>query len=112
MEFSSWLPTFYDDFLAILDTELKWAASHLPEQYPAVVLRLLTALFTRTGKGFRSRMEASLASGESLPRQIFQICNDSTLYLIHTAFKNRQRFMHSLHNTSQVHGPSVIVKHK
>ena len=82
IEFSSWLPTFFDEVLTIIGAELKWAASHLPEQFPAVVLHLLTAFFSRISKSFRSRMEAALASGESLcshsAKQTFSACTPST----------------------------------
>ncbi len=62
-EFTSWLPSFFEDFATAVAAELKWAASHIPEQFPEAVLHLLTAFFSRISKSFRSRIEASLSSG-------------------------------------------------
>ena len=62
-EFTSWLPSFFEDFLTAVAAELKWAASHIPEQYPEAVLHLLTAFFSRISKSFRSRIETALSSG-------------------------------------------------
>ena len=63
VEFASWLPTFFDDLLGSVRVEAKWAASHLPEQFPQAVLQLVATLFSRIDKSFRSRTDAALDSG-------------------------------------------------
>jgi len=67
VEFASWLATFFDELLGSVRVEVKWAASHLPEQFPQAVLQLVTTFFSRIEKPFRTRTEAALESGQYSP---------------------------------------------
>ena len=76
-EFSSWLPIFYDQFLAAIAVELKWTAGHIPEQYPEAVLNLVATFFSRVSKGFGTRIDTSLSTGTHSPRSSLHYAQSS-----------------------------------
>ena len=62
-DFPSWLPDFFEVILAATNSELRWCASILPDLHPSLVLHLLSALFTKIAKSFRSRLMSVCAQG-------------------------------------------------
>ncbi|KAJ8768181.1 hypothetical protein K2173_021121 [Erythroxylum novogranatense] len=63
--FSSWLPSFYDELLLYLEQEWKWCVVAFPEDYKALVPKLLIETMTALGASFVSRI--NLATGEVVP---------------------------------------------
>ncbi|KAK9829565.1 hypothetical protein WJX72_006519 [[Myrmecia] bisecta] len=57
--FATWLGTFYDEVLSATEAEAHWCASVLPDQHPQLVLRLLSSLFQKIDKAFRSRLASA-----------------------------------------------------
>ncbi|XP_027163685.1 conserved oligomeric Golgi complex subunit 7 [Coffea eugenioides] len=63
--FSSWLPSFYDELLLYLEQEWKWCILAFPEDYRALVPKLLIETMTAIGQSFVSRI--NLATGDVVP---------------------------------------------
>ena len=65
-DFPSWLPDFFEVILAATNSELRWCALVLPDLHPQLVLHLLSALFNKISKSFRSRLMSACAQGAKL----------------------------------------------
>lgn len=65
ISFSSWLPSFYDELLLYLEQEWKWCMIAFPDDYKALVPKLLTEIMSTVNTSFVSRV--NLASGEAVP---------------------------------------------
>ena len=63
--FAAWLPSFYDAVLNAASSEARWCASALPDSHPGLLLQLLSALFSRIEKPFRTRLASALVQGLS-----------------------------------------------
>ena len=63
--FAAWLPSFYDAVLNAASSEARWCASALPDSHPGLLLQLLSALFSRIEKPFRTRLGSALVQGVS-----------------------------------------------
>ena len=63
--FAAWLPSFYDALLNAASSEARWCASALPDSHPGLLLHLLSALFSRIEKPFRTRLASALVQGMS-----------------------------------------------
>ena len=61
--FASWLPNFYEGVASALGTESKWCSMALPDLHPRLLLLLLSALFSRIDKPFRTRLASALVQG-------------------------------------------------
>ncbi|CAL5221832.1 g4090 [Coccomyxa viridis] len=61
--FAAWLPSFYDAVLNAASSEARWCASALPDSHPGLLLQLLSALFSRIEKPFRTRLASALVQG-------------------------------------------------
>ena len=64
--FAAWLPSFYDAVLNAASSEARWCASALPDSHPGLLLQLLSALFSRIEKPFRTRLASALVQGPFL----------------------------------------------
>lgn len=62
---SSWLPGFYDELLLYLEQEWKWCILAFPEDYKALVPKLLIETMSAIGASFVSRI--NLATGDVVP---------------------------------------------
>lgn len=62
---SSWLPSFYDEFLLYLEQEWKWSMLAFPEDYKILVPKLLIETMATVGASFVSRL--NLATGDVVP---------------------------------------------
>lgn len=62
VSFSSWLPSFYDEFLRYLEQEWKWCMIAFPDDYTTLVPKLLVETMTTVKASFVSRI--NLATGE------------------------------------------------
>lgn len=60
---AAWLPGFYGAVAAAAAAEARWMAGALPEDHPALLLRLLAALFARLEKPCRARLASALSQG-------------------------------------------------
>ncbi|KAK0598637.1 hypothetical protein LWI29_036535 [Acer saccharum] len=65
ISFSSWLPSFYDELLLYLEQEWKWCMVAFPDDYKALVPRLLVETMAAIGANFVSRI--NLATGDVVP---------------------------------------------
>ncbi|KAK4839327.1 hypothetical protein QYF36_021014 [Acer negundo] len=65
ISFSSWLPSFYDELLLYLEQEWKWCMVAFPDDYRALVPRLLVETMVAIGANFVSRI--NLATGDVVP---------------------------------------------
>ncbi|GKV33794.1 hypothetical protein SLEP1_g42250 [Rubroshorea leprosula] len=65
VSFSSWLPSFYDELLLYLEQEWKWCMIAFPDDYKALVPKLLIETMVAVGSSFVSRI--NLAAGEVVP---------------------------------------------
>ncbi|OMO94890.1 Oligomeric Golgi complex component [Corchorus capsularis] len=65
VSFSSWLPSFYDELLLYLEQEWKWCMVAFPDDYKALVPKLLMETMAAIGSTFISRI--NLATGEVVP---------------------------------------------
>ncbi|GLT40281.1 hypothetical protein SLA2020_144270 [Shorea laevis] len=65
VSFSSWLPSFYDELLLYLEQEWKWCMIAFPDDYKALVPKLLIETMAAVGSSFVSRI--NLAAGEVVP---------------------------------------------
>ncbi|TXG70695.1 hypothetical protein EZV62_005630 [Acer yangbiense] len=65
ISFSSWLPSFYDELLLYLEQEWKWCMVAFPDDYRALVPRLLVETMAAIGANFVSRI--NLATGDVVP---------------------------------------------
>ncbi|KAK3221010.1 hypothetical protein Dsin_014980 [Dipteronia sinensis] len=65
ISFSSWLPSFYDELLLYLEQEWKWCMVAFPDDYRALVPRLLVETMAAIGANFISRI--NLATGDVVP---------------------------------------------
>jgi len=67
--FVSWLSTFYDQILHLVASECEWCETALPDQYPGLVLELLSSFFVAIDKPHRARLAGALtgAAGSLLP---------------------------------------------
>lgn len=67
--FVSWLATFYDQVLHSVAAECQWCSTSLPEQYPDLVLALLSSFFASIEKPHGARLAGALtgAPGSLLP---------------------------------------------
>ncbi|EIE19328.1 hypothetical protein COCSUDRAFT_67854 [Coccomyxa subellipsoidea C-169] len=61
--FASWLPSFYEGVASAVGTESKWCSMALPDLHPRLLLSLLSALFSRINKPFRTRLASALVQG-------------------------------------------------
>ncbi|XP_073271985.1 conserved oligomeric Golgi complex subunit 7 [Primulina huaijiensis] len=62
---SSWLPSFYDELLLYLEQEWKWCILAFPEDYKALVPKLLIETMSAIGASFVARI--NLATGDVVP---------------------------------------------
>ncbi|XP_075502437.1 conserved oligomeric Golgi complex subunit 7 [Primulina tabacum] len=62
---SSWLPSFYDELLLYLEQEWKWCILAFPEDYKALVPKLLIETMSAIGTSFVARI--NLATGDVVP---------------------------------------------
>jgi len=60
---AAWLPGFYARVAAAAAAEARWAAGALPDEHPALPLRLLAALFEGLDRPCRARLASALAPG-------------------------------------------------
>jgi len=60
---AAWLPGFYARVAAAAAAEARWAAGALPDEHPALPLRLLAALFAGLDRPCRARLASALAPG-------------------------------------------------
>ncbi|KAK9845796.1 hypothetical protein WJX81_002638 [Elliptochloris bilobata] len=60
---AAWLPGFYGAVASAAAAEARWAAGALPDDHPALLLRLLAALFGRLDKPCRARLASALSQG-------------------------------------------------
>ncbi|PIA39299.1 hypothetical protein AQUCO_02600031v1 [Aquilegia coerulea] len=65
LPFSSWLPSFYDEVLLYLEQEWKWCMVAFPDDYRALVPKLLIETMVTFAPSFVSRI--NLATGEVVP---------------------------------------------
>ncbi|KAK2996643.1 hypothetical protein RJ639_025150 [Escallonia herrerae] len=65
VSFSSWLPSFYDELLLYLEQEWKWAVLAFPDDYKALVPKLLIDTMATVSASFVSRI--NLATGDVIP---------------------------------------------
>ncbi|KAK2653534.1 hypothetical protein Ddye_013390 [Dipteronia dyeriana] len=65
ISFSSWLPSFYDELLLYLEQEWKWCLVAFPDDYRALVPRLLVETMVAIGANFVSLI--NLATGDVVP---------------------------------------------
>ncbi|CAN4093510.1 unnamed protein product [Withania somnifera] len=65
ISFSSWLPSFYDEFLLYLEQEWKWCLFAFPEEYRTLVPNLLIETLSAIGVSFASQI--NLAIGDAVP---------------------------------------------
>ncbi|XP_042505329.1 conserved oligomeric Golgi complex subunit 7 [Macadamia integrifolia] len=65
ISFSSWLPSFYDEVLLYLEQEWKWCMTAFPDDYRALVPKLLIETMATLSSSFVSRI--NLATGEVVP---------------------------------------------
>ncbi|MQM09770.1 hypothetical protein Taro_042646 [Colocasia esculenta] len=63
--FSSWLPNFYDEVLLYLEQEWKWCMVTFPDDYKALVPKLLIEAMSALGASFISRI--NMATGDVIP---------------------------------------------
>ncbi len=67
--FASWLPSFYEGVASAVGTESKWCSMALPDLHPRLLLSLLSALFSRINKPFRTRLASALVQGNHAHRE-------------------------------------------
>lgn len=72
-DFPSWLPDFFEVILAATNSELRWCASVLPDLHPDLVLHLLSALFDKISRSFRSRLMSACAQGMQQSDQVLSV---------------------------------------
>ncbi|EPS73811.1 hypothetical protein M569_00940, partial [Genlisea aurea] len=65
LQFSRWLPNFYDQLLLYLEQEWKWCALAFPDDYKVLVPTLLIETMSATSSAFVSRI--NLATGDVVP---------------------------------------------
>ncbi|KAI3425696.1 hypothetical protein D9Q98_007673 [Chlorella vulgaris] len=67
--FASWLPSFYDQVVRVVASEVAWCSAALPGHCPALPLALLGALLGRMERPYRQRLGVAMAAaaGSVLP---------------------------------------------
>lgn len=65
ISFLSWLPSFYDELLLLLEQEWKWSMLAFPDDYKSLVPKLLIETMATVSASFASRI--NLATGDVVP---------------------------------------------